>query len=334
MAALGILVALLAAGVLYQRIGVRRHAARFAPPGRLIDVGGHRLHVAGMGAGRPPVLLESGIAASSLSWTVVQPAIARFTRVWAYDRAGLGWSDVPSCPLTFDRMVADLAAVLAHVAPGERCILVGHSFGSFLVSAYAAARPGAVAGLVLVDPAMEWLTITPQRARLLAGGRRLSRLGALLAHLGVVRACLALLTGGAPAAPRGFVRVFGPTAARTLERLVGEVRKLPPEIHPVVQSIWCQPKCFHAMADHLLALERDGAAIARVAPPPEIPVVVISSGDQPPGQLDAHRRLAEASAGGRHLVAARSAHWVQFDEPDLIVAAVEQLAARAAETRS
>jgi hypothetical protein len=66
-----------------------------------------------------------------------------------------------------------------------------------------------------------------------------------------VRACLALLTGGAPAAPRYFVKVFGPTAARTLERLVGEVRKLPSDIHPGVQALWCQPKCFQAMADHL-----------------------------------------------------------------------------------
>jgi hypothetical protein len=50
--------------------------------------------------------------------------------------------------------------------------------------------------------------------------------GALLAHVGIVRGCLALLTGGAPSAPRHFVRIFGPTTARTLERLVGEVRKL------------------------------------------------------------------------------------------------------------
>ncbi len=64
------------------------------------------------------------------------------------------------------------------------------------------------------------------------GAVLLSGFGALLARLGVVRMCLALLTGGAPAAPRYFVKVFGPTVARTLERLVGEVRKLPPELHP------------------------------------------------------------------------------------------------------
>jgi pimeloyl-ACP methyl ester carboxylesterase len=122
--------------------------------------------------------------------------------------------------------------------------------------------------------------------------------------------------------------MFGPTAARTLERLVGEVQKLPPDVHPVVQALWCQPKCFHAMADHLMALERDGASMAAVMPPREIPVVVISSSDLPPGQLAAHRRLAEASIDGRHIVATRSAHWVQFDEPELIVSIVRELVDR------
>ena len=328
MAVLRIVVTLLAIGAIYQAIAARRHRRHFAPPGVLVDVGGHRLHVICRGSGSPVVLLESGIAASSLSWAMVQPEIAKFTRVCAYDRAGLAWSDVGSCPRSFEQIVDELSTVLARVAPGERYVLVGHSFGSFVVRAYAARHPGSVAGLVLVDPPTEWLTMTKQRARLLWGGRQLSRLGALLAHLGVVRTCLALLTGGAPAAPRRFVRVFGPTAARTLERLVGEVRKLPPDVHPIVQAHWCQPKCFSAMADHLLVLEREGTLMGAFIPRPEIPVVVISSGDQPAEQIAAHRMLAEGSHEGRHVVAARSAHWVQFDEPELVVAQVRELVHR------
>ena len=320
----------LAAGALYQRRGASRDRRQFPPPGRLIDVGGHRLHVTCEGHGSPLVLLESGIAASSLSWALVQPGIAKFTRVCAYDRAGLAWSDAAASARTFERIVDELSAVLARLAPGSRYVLVGHSFGSFVVRGYAARHPERVAALVLVDPAMEWLLPTPRRRRMLWGGRQLSRIGALLAHLGVVRACLTLLTHGAPGAPRQFVRIFGPTAARTLARLVGEVRKLPADVHPVIQALWCQPKCFHGMAAHLSALERDGARILAVVPPREIPVVVISSGDQPPGELSAHRMLAETSLQGVHVVAARSAHWVQFDEPELIVKVVQELVDAAA----
>lgn len=315
----------LAAGAIYQRLGLRRTRRQYASPGVFIDVGGHRLHATCAGAGRPLVLLESGVAASSLSWAIVQPEIAAFTRVCAYDRAGLAWSDPPSSPRTFVRIVDELACVLAHVAPHGAVVLVGHSFGSFVVRAYAARHPDRVAGIVLVDPAVEWLTVTPERHRQLWGARQLSRVGALLAHVGVVRACLGLLTRGAPAAPRHFVKVFGPTAAGTLERLVGEVRKLPPDVHPVVQALWCQPKCFHAIADHLTALERDAALMSTIVVPAAIPVVVISSGHQPEEWLAAHRALADASTRGRHVVAARSAHWVQFDQPALVVDAVREL---------
>ena len=333
MAFVAALAALLMAGVVYQQLGARRQRRRFAPPGTFIDVGGHRLHVMCSGHGSPVVLLESGIAASSLSWSVVQPEIAAFTRVCSYDRAGLAWSEPASCTRTFDRMVDELETVLATAAPHERYILVGHSFGSFLVSAYAHRHSAQVAGLVLVDPATEWRSPTPRQTRLLWGGQKLSRIGALLARVGVVRACLALLTGGAPGAPRRFVRIFGPTAARTLERLVGEVRKLPPDIHPVVQALWCDPKCFHAMAEHLAVLERDREFVAAVIPPREVPLLIISSREQPAEQLAVHRSLVEESVAGRHVVATRSAHWIQFDEPELVVAAVRELIESARDCR-
>jgi pimeloyl-ACP methyl ester carboxylesterase len=325
---LAILTSLLVDGILYQRLGTHRQVRELTAPGLLVEVGGHRLHAVCSGSGSPAVLLESGIAASSLSWAVIAPAVATFTRVCAYDRAGLGWSDAPSCPRSFERILEELGALLQQVEFREPSVLVGHSFGSLVVRAYAARHPERVAGLILIDPPIEWLTMTPERTRLLWGGRSLAKLGALLAHLGVVRACLTLLTSGAPGVPRRFVKVFGPTAARTLERLVGEVRKLPPETYPLVQALWCQPKCFHAMADYLLTLGRDGPAIAASSPPPDVPVVVISSGDQPPPQLAAQRALCDSSRAGRHVMASRSAHWVQFDEPDLVIAVIRELVER------
>ena len=322
------LAAAVAAGMLYQRAASRAALRRFPAPGELIDVGGHRLHVTCSGTGRPPVVFEAGIAASSLSWAAVAPSVAQFTRVCTYDRAGLAWSDAPSCLRTFDRIVEELATVITRVAPGERCILVGHSFGSFIVRGYATSRPEAVAGLVLVDPAVEWLAPDAERAYRLRRAQFLARIGAALAQVGIPRVLLALLIGGAPAAPQRFSRLFGETVAETLGRLVNEVRKLPPAVYPLMQEFWSQPKCYHAMADHLAALERDGASIAHIGSPPEIPTIVISSGGQPREHIEAQRMLAAASRGGRHVIAARSSHWIQFDEPELVTAAVRELLAR------
>jgi pimeloyl-ACP methyl ester carboxylesterase len=122
--------------------------------------------------------------------------------------------------------------------------------------------------------------------------------------------------------------VFGPTAARTLERLVGEVRKLPEDIQPMVRHLWCQPKCFRAMAEHLAALAPTAAAAAAVTSLPDVPLVVISGGDQPPATLARHQELARLSPQGRHIVALKSGHWIQFDEPDLVVAAVRDVVDR------
>jgi pimeloyl-ACP methyl ester carboxylesterase len=279
------------------------------------------------------VVLEAGVAASSLSWARVQPALASSTRVCAYDRAGLAWSDPPSTPRTFARILDDLGIVVATLGTGPwaalgagpRVVLVGHSFGSLIVRGYAARHPEQVAGLVLVDPPMEWLDRAPTQAGLLRRARQASAIGGFLARIGVVRASLALLTGGHPGAPRAFVKLLGPRAAGTLERLVGEVRKLPPELHPAVQSHWSQPKCFDAMSEYLGVLQSEPAAIAAAVPPPDIPIVVISGAHQPAAELAAHRRLADASPHGRHVVATKSGHWILLDEPGLIVDAVLSL---------
>lgn len=319
------LLLLLLAGMLYQAVGVRRSARRFAPPGTLIDVDGQRLHVRCAGHGGVPVLFEAGIAASSLSWTRVMPGVAAFARACAYDRAGLGWSDAARTPRTVDRMIAELRTVLSRTAGSEPAILVGHSFGAFLVLVYAARYPADVAGVVLVDPPTEWHPLTEPRERLLRRGIRASHLGGILARIGVVRACLALLAGGAPGPPRTVVRLLGPQALRTLEHIVGEVRKLPPEIHPTVQALWCQPKCFRGMAEHLGALGVMGDAAAAVTTIGDTPLTIVSAGDQPAEVLAQHRDLSRLSSRSRHVVAEKSGHWVHLDEPEVIVETIREV---------
>ena len=149
-------------------------------------------------------------------------------------------------------------------------MLVGHSFGSFIVSAYAMRQPAEGSrGVVLVDPATEWLTDDAASGSSgVRGARHLSRIGALLAQVGVVRACLALLTGGAPGAPRHSSDLRPNCPHGRSNAWSGKCGSFHRKHHPIVQALWCDPKCFHAMADHLLVLERDRDSLAAVAPAP------------------------------------------------------------------
>jgi pimeloyl-ACP methyl ester carboxylesterase len=203
---------------------------------------------------------------------------------------------------------------------GTPAVLVGHSFGGLLVRLYAAAHPEHVAGLVLVDPALtaEWSVPTQGRLAMLQRGVKLSRRGAWLARIGFVRLALAALSAGARPLAKLFARASSGGATPVTERLVGEVRKLPPELWPVVQSHWCRADCFESMADHLATLPAVAAAVARLGSP-GVRTIVISGAHLTTEQLTEHRSL------GEHVIAAGSGHWVHLDRPDLIAEAVHKL---------
>jgi len=117
----------------------------------LVDIGGRRLYIKCMGAGSPTVILEHGMATESDSWAQVQQAVARFTRVCAFDRAGRGKSDPAPKPRTSEDMVADLHPLLANAHVPGPYILVGNSLGGFNARLYTHEYPDEVVGVVLVD---------------------------------------------------------------------------------------------------------------------------------------------------------------------------------------
>jgi pimeloyl-ACP methyl ester carboxylesterase len=121
------------------------------PPGRLVDIGGYRLHIDCEGTGSPAVILEAGLGDIGLSWSDVQPAVARMTTVCSYDRAGLGWSEAGPFPRDPVRETAELHALLARAGIQPPYVLVGHSYGGDLTRLYAARFPLGIVGLVLVE---------------------------------------------------------------------------------------------------------------------------------------------------------------------------------------
>jgi pimeloyl-ACP methyl ester carboxylesterase len=128
------------------------------PPGdALVDIGGRRLHVSCTGIGSPTVILEAGLGDSSETWKAVQPAVAGFTRVCAYDRAGKGTSDPDPRPAfrTSRVIVEDLSRLLRAAPVSGPYVLVGHSLGGAHIRLYATRFPQDIVGMVLVDASHE-----------------------------------------------------------------------------------------------------------------------------------------------------------------------------------
>jgi pimeloyl-ACP methyl ester carboxylesterase len=149
-----IIVMLLAGlGGLYQVATASPTEAASPMPGRLVDVGGYRLHISCTGAGSPTVVLLNGLGETSPQWARVSPAVARATRVCVYDRAGQGWSDDSPNPADAASAAADLHKLLAASGESGPFVLAGHSSGGVHALTYAHLFPSQVAGVVLLDSA-------------------------------------------------------------------------------------------------------------------------------------------------------------------------------------
>lgn len=140
------------------------------PRGKMVDLGGHRLHVNCTGKGSPTVVVENGLGDFSFDWALVQSGVSAFTRICTYDRAGYAWSDPGPKPRTFAQLNLELHDALAKLGERGPFILVGHSYGGPVIRNFAATYREQVAGMVLVDSAFEG-------ERVGIGGGRTIRLG-------------------------------------------------------------------------------------------------------------------------------------------------------------
>jgi len=220
------MLALASIGGGYQTLGEAADAKAYPMPGRLIDVGGHSLHLSCTGSGTPTVVLEPGAGGMSsiLGW--IAPAVARDTRVCVYDRAGRGWSEPADTAQDGAQIATDLHTLLqrGHI-PGPY-VLAGHSFGGLYVLTFAARYPDEVAGMVLVDstaPASAAKPGTPSPGH---GGSDdvLSRVSALVstaARLGLGRLYAQASFGSLPPRSRDEVRASDATAS-TLRSTIDE----------------------------------------------------------------------------------------------------------------
>lgn len=305
--ALGALVAVAALGAAWEWRAEASDARAYPPPGRMVDVGGHRLHLVCVGSGSPTVIIEAGLGDWSTAWSLVQPEVAKTTRTCTYDRAGSGWSDPGPQPRIASAFADDLHALLERADVPGPYVLVGHSMGGLTMQLFARDYASEVAGLVLVEsmnsgapprPASEVgtpATLPPAIGFLVRG----------VGHLGIAR----------------VLTVLG-------DPLASAPAELGPEAAAASAARGVLPSHLEAFADEFMGITEGLALAAQVRSLGDLPVTVVTAGVKsadaawPAKQAD----LLRLSSRSRQMISEASGHNVHLDRPaDATAAIVEML---------
>lgn len=270
-------------------------------PGRLIAIGGHKLHIRCTGLAEPTVIFESGLGGFSQEWAQVQSNLGKHVRTCAYDRAGYGWSESGPQPRTITQNVEELHALLVAAGENPPFVLVGHSYGGMIVREFAQQFPEQTYGVVLVDAAApEQFDLLPDR---------------VLPE--------ALLT----ARKRGV-------ATRTMPRVNPAYEQ---EIQTTTLQLMMLPKARLAYRSEMSHFEEAANHLAKQnAQSLQRPLIVVSRsrssfGHDERGRLTEtiwqkmQQRMATLSPRSDHWIAVQSGHLVHLDRPDLVSFAVREV---------
>jgi pimeloyl-ACP methyl ester carboxylesterase len=304
------------------------------PLGRLVDVGGWRLHLNCSGVRKrngPTVVLESGSGDFSFDWSLVQPGVAPFAQVCSYDRAGNAWSDPGPRPRTMRQIVYELHKALTQAGEKGPYVLVGQSIGGILVRTFARQYPKEVCGMVLVDSTHEdtqlYLNGKIQRMRELSQGRTIPQ----------IQTAISLADKSISPEERQqiekFMKEVGPL------RIEEPFNRLPPEMQKL--RLWALAQPQHYAADNDPYWGEEFAEIyayrkTHQYPLGDIPLIVLTRGkseypDTEEGrQLNEDRKrmqlnLLQLSNNCKQAIAEASGHHIQLDDPQLVIVAIREV---------
>jgi pimeloyl-ACP methyl ester carboxylesterase len=325
-------VALVATAIGAFSIASAQGATESSPPGRLIDLGGYRLHLYCSGRGSPTVVLSPGAGDFSVGWALVQPAIAKVTRVCSYDRGGEAWSDLGPAPRTMDQEVYDLHRLLTVAGEQAPYVVVGQSLGGMVARLFAKRFRDETGGLVLVDAFSE-------DARLFLSGK-LSR----------VRTTAQSRTIPSPRDSVGAPDQLGPDDVQKIREFMTQVvgqPKIEPPFDKLPESaqrarLWALSRPSHyAGGDDYLAeiAARVHAETNTVAHPlGDLPLIVLQRArDEYPPEYAAelskeHReqqqRFAALSSRGELIIVPEAGHHIQLDQPEAVIRAIRAVTRR------
>ena len=315
---LGILIGVVGFGATYQALATSRDRRKFLSTGKVVQINGKNWHYQIMGEGHPTVIVDSGTGGTYLDWQLVQPEVAKFTRILTYDRAGYGWSDLSSEPRTAEQVVGELRQLLREVEIEPPYILVGMSLGGLFSRLFAYHYPEEVAGMVLVDVAhermyedtpVEWVELN-------------KRLEGLLIHVVPIIGRI------------GLLRLL--VAFDSLPMAAGLFQKFPPSVRPLAKALYSQTQFGKTFAQESAAVSISMNQVEQarqIKTFPDIPLIVLSAG-KPEFDItqevleklqELHADLANQSPQGVHIIAHESGHAIQLDKPELVIDAIRQV---------
>ena len=291
-------------------------AKQHPAPGQLVDVGGYKLHINCVGEGSPTVILAAGLVDFSLTWTYVQPEVAKTTRVCSYDRAGLGWSELSPHPRTASNQAEELHTLLVTANVQGPYVLVGHSLGGMLMRVYAQDYPEEVVGMVLVDSLHE-----DQPIRF---GPELTK-KILQLQIDQFRMLAVLSSTGLTALAPRFIPNPG----------------IPEDSYAQYQAVLAKYTFYEATIAEMTALEETSAEVRNLQETGfgNLPLIVLSRGDSNSTSLlteaenqkmwevwqEMQSKLVPLSSDGKQIIAERSGHNIQLDQPDLVINAIHEM---------
>ena len=276
------LLALAVIGAIYQAIATQIDQRTYSPPGEMVDVDGHLMHINCIGEGGPTVILEAANFGMSAHWVRVQQQLAQTTRVCGYDRAGMGWSEPGPEPRDARQISSELHTLLKGAGTEGPYVLVGHSYGGLYTQMYAGRYPEEVAGVVLLDSSHpEQFTRSPEGRAMYEQTRRMGAVIPWLTRLGVTR-----LTNFYPAHP-----------------------DLPSQQRAQIEAFNSSTQQWVTTVDEFSATPETSAQVRSMGSLVDTPLAVITAGDnQAPDWLEMQDELAALSSNSTHRVVEGATH--------------------------
>ncbi len=315
------LVALVALAILVgagsEEVIRRRVANQFPVPGRLVDIGGRSIQLDCRGTGSPTVVLESGLdVLGSLSWALVHDSLAATTRVCAYSRAGILWSEPSDKQLSVAAIVSDLRATLENAHERAPFVLVAHSIGGLYATEFIRRFGVDVVGLVLVDashPDQITRLETVTGVGMMPATGSVS-VGARLSRTGILR--MLPPSTDPRAAPKLVRRIADAHLPVSLSALASELQGL--------RATFDDTRAFRALGD--LPLVVLTAAAPTSGATLELMGMTADQGERMRMEWIAMQEERSTwSSNGQHVLLQDASHYVQFDRPDAVVLAVQEV---------